>query len=43
MKTLLAGLLAVVALAWGWDVSNAVAPAGAEASHCCPRCLRLSP
>jgi len=30
MKTLLAGLLAVVALAWGWDVSNAVAPAGAH-------------
>lgn len=30
MKTLLAALVALVALAWGWDVSNAVAPAGAH-------------
>ncbi len=28
MKTLLGSLIAIVALAWGWDVVNAVAPAG---------------
>lgn len=30
MKTLLGGLLALVALAWGWDVGTGVSPAGAH-------------